>query len=93
MSRNPLGFAVPPSEYDEELVLESIRTFIKNLELVDNVILNNLANQNKAPYELIKKREKNKGLLNAASNTQLELKHSKHSATGHCHTNNRNQFH
>ena len=93
MSRNPVGLAVPPSEHDEELVLASIRTFIKNLEMIDNVILNNLANQNKAPYELIKKREKNIGLLNAASFTQLELKHSKHSATGHCQTNNRNQFH
>ena len=59
----------------------------------DNAILNNLANQNKAPYELVRKRAKNKGLLNAASNTQLTTKHSKHSTTGHCQTNSRNQFH
>ena len=51
------------------------------------------ANQNKAPYELIKKRAKNKGLLNAASNTQLAMKHSKHSATGRCQTKKRNQSH
>ena len=91
--RNPVGLAIPPSEYDEEFVVASIRTFINNLEMIDNAILNNLANQNKAPYELIKKRAKNKGLLNAASNIQLAMKYSKHSATGHCQTKNTNQSH
>ena len=67
ITQNPVGLAIPPSEYDEEIVVASIKTFISNLETVDKVILNNLANQNKAPYELIKKRAKNKGLLNAAS--------------------------
>ena len=71
MSQNPVGLAIPPSEYDEEFVVASIRTFIKNLEMIDIVILNNLANQNKAQYELIKKSAKTKGLLIAASNTQL----------------------
>ena len=93
MSRNPVGLAISPSEYDEELVVASIRTFSNSLEMIDNIILNSLANQNKAPYELIKKRAINKGLLNAASNTQLAMKHSKHSATGHCQTKNRNQSH
>ena len=87
ISRNPVGLAIAPSEYDEEFVVASIKKFINNLEMIDNVILNNLANQNKAPYELIKKHAKNKGLLNAASNIQLPVKHSKHSATGHCQTN------
>ena len=63
MSQNPVRLAIPPSEYDEEFVVASIRTFINNLEMIDNLILNNLANQNKAPYELIKKRAKNKGLF------------------------------
>ena len=49
MSRIPVGLAIPPSEYDEEFVVASIRTFINNLEIIDNVILNNLAIQNKAP--------------------------------------------
>ena len=93
ISRNPVGLAIPTSEYDEEFVVASIRAFINNLEMIGNVILNNLANQNKAPYELIKKRAKNKGLLNAASNTQLAMKHSKHSATDHCQNNNTNQSH
>ena len=61
--------------------------------MIDNVTLNNMANHNKAPYELIKKRAKNKKLLNAASKTQLAMKYSKHSATGHCQTNNTNQSH
>ena len=61
--------------------------------MIDNVILNNLANQSKAPYELIKKRAKNKGLLNATSNIQLATKHLKQSATGRCQTNNTNQSH
>ena len=86
MSRNPVRLAKSPSEYDEEFFVASFRTFIKNLEMIDNVILNNLANQNKTPHELIKKRAKKKWLLNAALNTQLSRKTSKHSATGHCQT-------
>ena len=50
-----------PSNYDEEFVVASINAFINDLELIDNVILNNLPNQSKAPYELIKKRAKTKG--------------------------------
>ena len=61
MSRNLVGLAKPPSEYDEEFVVTSISALINNLELIDNVILNNLANRNKAPYEPIKKRTKIKG--------------------------------
>ena len=93
ISQNPVGLAIPPSAYDEEFVIASIRIFINNLEMIDNVILNNLANQNKAPYELIKKRAKINGLLNAVSNTQLAWKHSKNSATGHCQTKKTNQSH
>ena len=54
--------------------------------MIDNVILNNLANQNKAPYELIKKRAENKGLLKAVSNTQLTNEHSKDSTHGQLRT-------
>ena len=79
---NPVGLPIPPSEYDKELVVASINTFINNLEMTDNVILNNLAKQNKAPYDLIKKRAGNKGLLEASSNAQLTTKHSKHSNSG-----------
>ena len=86
ISRNPVGLAIPPSEYDEEFVVASINAFINNLELIDNVILKNLANQNIAPYELIKKRAKNKGLLDAISNTQLTNEHSKHSNHGQLRT-------
>ena len=57
-SQNPVGLAKPASEYDEEFVVASFNAFINTLKLIDNVILNNLANQNKAPYELFKKREK-----------------------------------
>ena len=77
MSRNPVGLAISPSEYDEDFV----------------VILNNLANRNKASHELIKKRAKNEGLFIAASNIQVTTKPSKPSATGHFQTINRNQFH
>ena len=59
MSRYPVGLTIPPSEYDEEeIVVASISTFINNLETIDNVILNELANQNLAPCQLIKKRAK-----------------------------------
>ena len=45
MSRNPVGLAIPLSEYDEEFVVASFRTLINNLEMIDNISLNNLANQ------------------------------------------------
>ena len=78
---------------NEEFVVASINAFINDLELIDNVILINLANQNKALYELIKKRAKNKSLLDANSNTQLTIEHSKHSTHGHFRTHNQIQSH
>ena len=48
MSRNPVGLPIPPSEYDEEFIVAATNTFINNLEMIDNVILNKLANQNTA---------------------------------------------
>ena len=82
MSRNPVGLPLPPSEYDEEFKVATITTFINNLEMIDNVILNQLANHNKAPYDLIKKRAENKKLLTARTNAQITTKHSKHSTNG-----------
>ena len=79
------------SEYDEEFVAAAINTFINNLELIDNVILNKLANQNKAPYDLIKKRAEKKGLLDARINAQLTSKHSKHSVSDQLLPKNRIQ--
>ena len=38
-SQNLVGLAIPPSQYDEEFVVASIKAFINNLELIDNVIL------------------------------------------------------
>ena len=93
MSRNPVGLAKPPSEYDEEFVVASINAFINDLELIDNVILKNLANQNKAPYELIKKRAENKEVLNATSNTHSACEHSKYSTHGHLQTRTSIQSH
>ena len=49
--------------YEEEFVVATIITFINNLEMIGNVILNQLANKNKAPCDLMKKRAENKGLL------------------------------
>ena len=82
MPRNPVRLPIPPpppSEYDKEFKVAAINTFINNLE---NVILNQLANQNKTPCDLIKKRAENKGLLDAKANAQLTTKHSKHSGSG-----------
>ena len=93
MSRSPVSLAKPPSEYDEEFVVASINAFINKLELIDNVILNNMSKQNKAQFELIKKRAKNKGLLDANLNTQLTTKHSKQSARGQLQTHNQIHFH
>ena len=82
MSRNPVRLPIPTSEYDDELVVASINIFLNNLEIIDNVILNKLPNQYRAPYDLIKKRAENKGLLDASSNAQATTKHSKHSDSG-----------
>ena len=55
ISRNPVGIAIPSSSYDKEFVVGSINSFVNNLELIDNLILNQLANRKLAPYRLIKK--------------------------------------
>ena len=89
MSRNSVGLPIPPSEYDEEIVVAAIITFINNLEMID--ILNQLANQNKAPCDLIKKRAEIKGLLDARTNAQLTTKHSKHSINSQLLTKTRIQ--
>ena len=93
MSRNPVGLAIPPSEYDEDFVFASINAFINNLELIDNVILNKFANQNKAPCALIKKRAENKGSLDATSNTQIKSEHSEHSSHSQLRTKSKIQSH
>ena len=91
MSQNLVGLPLPPSEYYEEFVVAAITTFIKNLEMIDNVILNQLANQNKAPCDLIIKRAENKWLLDIKTNAQLTIKHSKHSINGQLPPKNRIQ--
>ena len=53
MSRNPVELAIPPSEYDKEFVVASHNVSPNNLKIIDNVILNNLANRNLAPCQLI----------------------------------------
>ena len=78
MSRNPVGLPITPSEF----VVAANNTFINNVEMIDNVIPFQLANQNKSPYDLIKKRAENKWLLDARTNAQLTTKHSKHSVSG-----------
>ena len=59
--------------------------------MIDNAILNQLANQNKAPCDLIKKRAEIEGLLDARTNAQLTTKHSKHSINGQLLPKNRIQ--
>ena len=54
MSRNPVGTAIPSSEYDEEFVVAS------NNEFINNVILSSLVNRMLAPCQLIKKRAEKK---------------------------------
>ena len=61
MSRNSVGLFLPSSEYDDKIVVAAINTLINNLEMIDNVIINQLVNQNKAPCDLIKNARKLKG--------------------------------
>ena len=57
MSEKPVGLAIPPSEYDKELVVASINSLISNLEMIAILFLNQLANKKLAPHRLIKKRK------------------------------------
>ena len=93
MSRNPVGLAIPPSDYDKEFVVASNNAFINNLELIENVILNNLANENKAPYEQIKKCAEIKRSLDVTSNTQIKNEHSKLSIHSQLRTKTKIQSH
>ena len=54
MTQKPVG------GYDEEFEVAPFNSLINNLEMIDNIILNNLANQNWAPSWLIKKRAEKK---------------------------------
>ena len=45
------------SEYNEEIVVMSIKPFLTNLKSIKNVILNTLANESQAPYRLIETRK------------------------------------
>ena len=73
--------SIPPSEYDEELVVASNSTFRNNLEKIDNVILNELANQNLAPRQLIKKRAENERTSIGTSKTDSNEHFFKNSAS------------
>ena len=90
MSRNPV--AIISSAYDEEIAVTSINAFKNNLEMIENVIFSILANQNKAPYQLIKKRAENQRFLTSTSNSQLKFQHSAHSGSGQLKTFKPNQF-
>ena len=56
--------------------------------MIDNIILNNLANQNRAPYRLITKRVENK----RTPKSGLNLKYSAHFESAHSRTFKSNQF-
>ena len=84
LSRNPIGLAITPSAYDEKFVVASTNIFINILELIDNIILNNLANQNWAPSRLIKMGTENKRTLTSQARLRVHLKlftHSKSAAS------------
>ena len=68
----PVGLAIPPSEYDEEFSVASFITFLNILEVIDNVVVDELANQNLAPCQLIKKRAEYK--RTAINTSKLDLR-------------------
>ena len=92
MSQNLAGLAIPLSEYDEDFVVASIKTFIINLEVIHNVILNELANQNLAPSQLVKKRAEHKRTTVNTSKPVLNKHSLKNSASGQLQTQKSNQF-
>ena len=90
--RNPVGLALSSIEYDDELILAWIKSFISNFELISIVIMNNtLANENRSSNRLIKKRANLYGMqhlnwisaqLNISSiESRVHFKHFKHSTS------------
>ena len=75
-----------------EFVITSIITFINNLEVIDNVNLNELANQNLAPSQLIKKRAEYKGTTINISKLDMNHHSLKNSASRHLKKLKLNQF-
>ena len=59
--------------------------------MIDNVILNNLANRNLAPRQLIKKHVEYKRLIISTSVSQLKKQLSGNSGIGHLQTLKQNQ--
>ena len=80
--QNPVGIAISPSEDDEEFFVKSINLLVNNLEMIDNLILNELANRKLAPYRLIKKRAETKRTIIGQSNAQLHSNHFIHCISG-----------
>ena len=56
-----LELQYPPTRTMRNLL--SINSFVNNLEMIDNLILNQLAKKKLAPYRLIKKRAESKGTV------------------------------
>ena len=83
MTRNPVGLALIPSEYDKEFVVESINRFFPNLQLIDNVKMNTLAIQTRAPNRIIEERAENIRNATDQLKSKVHFKHSKHVAWGH----------
>ena len=83
MSQNPFELAIPPSEYVKDFVAASINSFITNLEMFDNLILNQLANKKLAPYRLIKNCAETERTLLRQSNSQVYSKNFTHPISGH----------
>ena len=85
MPRNPVGLSLPPSEYDEEFIEASTNSFNVNLELIDHVILNELANQKRAPNRLIETHAVNEKKLTTQLKPQAQFKSSNHTDTEQKH--------
>ena len=92
LSRNPVELALPPTSTTMDLFFASINSFISNIEWNDNVILNNLANQKRAPHRLIKKCAEYKMNATAQWTCQGHFKHSKHNTGGHSTQNGKNHL-
>ena len=74
MSCNPIELALTSSEYDDEFDDASIFLVrFQNTEITENLVMSNVANQNCATNQLIKKRAKNERLLTRQSKTQERI--------------------
>ena len=90
LSQNP-NLALTLGEYNENLIVTLNNSFIANLELIENVILNTLAKQNQITFGLIITRSEKERKSSTDLKPKSYFKKSEHIDHGYKNLNKNNQ--